>query len=232
MPEGIRVELAVACDDRCPIAAASNGVDGAIDDVTRSVIDGHRVDEYRVPRGIGDPDGTPVFATRDEVVYRTALPCGEGCPCEVIEAQGCPVADVRAVDGRLVVVFYTPDRRTLRRVVDELVQSFDVSLHRLVTSDGTGDRDSDGPGRRSDVTVVDRSRLTDRQREVIEAAHAMGYFEYPRRTTAEAAAAALDVSPSAFAETLRAAERTLLEGVFPPESGSADASVRTVEGPS
>ena len=216
MTEGIRVELAVACDTTCPVAATSRDVDDEITDVSRAVVDGHRVDEYRVGRDARDAVGTPVFETREEVVYRTTQPCGTGCPCEVIEAQGCPVAGVRGVDGRLVVAFYAADRATVRRVVDALSESFDVSLRRLVAGDAAAD-----PG---DATVVDRGRLTDRQREVVETAHRLGYFEYPRGATAEAVASALGVSPSAFAETLRAAERALLDECFPGASGHGDPS--------
>jgi predicted DNA binding protein len=222
MTEGIRVELAVACDSHCPVAAASRDVDGEITDVSRAVVDGERVDEYRVGREAGDAVGTPVFETREGVVYRTTQPCGTGCPCEVIEAQGCPVAGVRGVDGQLVVAFYAPDRATVRCVVDALAESFDVSLRRLVAGDGTA-------GRAGDATVVDRGRLTDRQREVVETAHRMGYFEYPRGATAAAVASALGVSQSAFAETLRAAERALLDECFPGASGH-DGPVRAAEG--
>jgi hypothetical protein len=219
MTQGIHVELAVACGARCPVATVSRDVDGAVDDVSRAVTDGRRVDEYRVPSGTA-ADGTPVFETREEVVYRATRPCGTGCPCEVIEAQGCPVADVRGVDGRLVVAFYADDRATVRAVVGALAASFDVDLLRLV-GDGVGSGDGRGRDRTGDATVVDRSRLTDRQREVVETAHRMGYFEYPREATAETVASELDISPSTFAETLRAAERTLLDELFP---GAADPS--------
>ncbi|WP_380675238.1 helix-turn-helix domain-containing protein [Salinigranum sp. GCM10025319] len=220
MTQGIRVELAVGCDTHCPVAAVSRDVDGAVDDISRAVVDGQRVDEYRVPSDT-PTDGTPVFETREGVVYRTAQPCDAGCPCEVIEAQGCPVADVRGVDGRLVVAFYADDRATVRAVVGALAASFDVDLLRLVAG-GTGRGDEHGGG--EDTTVVDRSRLTARQREVVETAHRMGYFEYPREATAETVASDLDVSPSAFAETLRAAERSLLDELFPDSTGATDST--------
>ncbi len=213
MAEGLHVELAVSCRSHCPVAEASAGVDGGIGDVSQAVVAGERLDEYRVPRGTEGAVGTPVFATEDEVVYRASRPCGTGCPCERIEAVGCPTTSVRAVDGRLVVSFYAPDRSTVRRVVESLREAFDVELRRLVASG----RDES----RSDTTVVDRARLTDRQREVIETAHRMGYFAYPRRATAETVAATLGVSPSAFAETLRAAERAVLDEFLPARESTA-----------
>jgi hypothetical protein len=207
MTDGLFVELSVECRSHCPVADTSAGIDGGIDDVSQAVVEGARLDEYRVPRGTTEAAGTPVFETSEAVVYRTSRPCGTGCPCELIEAAGCPTASVGAADGRLVVSFYAPDRETVRQVVGSLRETFDVELRRLVTSGGRTARD--------DTTVVDRGRLTGRQREVVETAHRLGYFDYPRRATAEAVATALDVSPSAFAETLRAAERALLDELFP-----------------
>ncbi|WP_142856456.1 helix-turn-helix domain-containing protein [Salinigranum halophilum] len=206
MTEGLRVEVAVACPSHCPVAAASVDVDGGIDHVSRAVVDGQRLDEYRVPRG-AEAVGTPVFETDDEVVYRTTQPCELGCPCERLEAAGCPPTSVRAVDGELVIAFHAPDRATVRQVVATLDEAFDVELRRLVA----GERRT----RRTDTTVVDRTRLTDRQREVVETAYRMGYFEYPREASAETVATRLGVSSSAFAETLRAAERAVLDEFLP-----------------
>ena len=55
------------------------------------------------------------------------------------------------------------------------------------------------------------SALTDRQREVIETAFGMGYYEIPRRTTHEDIASALDLSGSTVDEHLRKAEARLMD---------------------
>lgn len=52
--------------------------------------------------------------------------------------------------------------------------------------------------------------LTDRQREILETAHELGYFELPRGASAAEVAAALDLDPSTVTEHLRRAERNLL----------------------
>lgn len=62
------------------------------------------------------------------------------------------------------------------------------------------------------TTVIDR--LTDRQRTVVEAALAGGYFERPRESTGEQLADALDISPSTFSQHLRAANRKLYATLF------------------
>jgi DNA-binding CsgD family transcriptional regulator len=53
--------------------------------------------------------------------------------------------------------------------------------------------------------------LTDRQREVLETAYDMGYFEVPRGASAEAIAAELDLDASTVVEHLQRAERNLLD---------------------
>ncbi|MDY6818742.1 MAG: helix-turn-helix domain-containing protein [Halobacteriales archaeon] len=59
--------------------------------------------------------------------------------------------------------------------------------------------------------------LTDRQREVIQTAYDMGYYEVPREVSTEAIAAELDVDPSTVAEHLQRAERNLLSYHLAPE---------------
>jgi len=53
-------------------------------------------------------------------------------------------------------------------------------------------------------------RLTDRQREVIETAWEMGYYEVPREVPASAVATELDLDGSTVSEHLQRAERNLL----------------------
>jgi len=56
--------------------------------------------------------------------------------------------------------------------------------------------------------------LTDRQREVVETAYEMGYYDVPRSTSTEAVADRLDVDPSTVAEHLQRAERNLIGQFF------------------
>lgn len=52
--------------------------------------------------------------------------------------------------------------------------------------------------------------LTDRQREVVETAYAMGYYEVPRSASTEDVAAEVGLDPSTVAEHLQRAERNVL----------------------
>ena len=60
------------------------------------------------------------------------------------------------------------------------------------------------------LVPVDVGRLTDRQREVLETAYGMGYFEYPRGANASEVAGELGIEPSTLAEHLAAAQSKLL----------------------
>jgi DNA-binding CsgD family transcriptional regulator len=56
--------------------------------------------------------------------------------------------------------------------------------------------------------------LTPRQREVLEIAYEMGYFDVPRSASTEAVAAELDLDTSTVSEHLQRAERNLLSTVI------------------
>lgn len=56
--------------------------------------------------------------------------------------------------------------------------------------------------------------LTDRQTEVLQAAHEAGYYEWPRGRTAEELAADLDISTTTLLKHLRAVERKFVAAFF------------------
>ncbi|WP_435358885.1 helix-turn-helix domain-containing protein [Haloarchaeobius sp. DFWS5] len=58
------------------------------------------------------------------------------------------------------------------------------------------------------------ARLTDRQREALEAAHALGFYENPRKVSFEDIGAALDCAPSTANELLRRAEAAVMSAVL------------------
>ncbi|GGC69165.1 hypothetical protein GCM10007209_33960 [Haloferax sulfurifontis] len=59
-----------------------------------------------------------------------------------------------------------------------------------------------------------REAWTSRQHESIRAAHLAGFYEWPRRSTAETLAETFDISAPTYQYHLRAAERKLVERVF------------------
>ncbi|MFD1686628.1 helix-turn-helix domain-containing protein [Halobellus litoreus] len=227
---GIRAEITVDSPPDCPAATAAAAADGTAKSITKSVptdpdeavteefvLTGDRpIDATGTKGGDGTSgDAAPsvdelqeVFSYGSERVYRFERPQGRTCFCECIEGFGCPVRDVHSRGGSLTVSFHAPDVDTLRSVVARLDQRWSgVSVRRLVRSDA----DRDG----SDLVLVDRGELTERQREVLETAHEMGYFEHPKRANAGDVAAELGVDDSTFVEHLSAAQGKLLSSILP-----------------
>ncbi len=56
--------------------------------------------------------------------------------------------------------------------------------------------------------------MTERQREALEAALSVGYYEVPREADHEAVADAIDCAPSTAAEHLRRGEANALRALF------------------
>jgi predicted DNA binding protein len=67
-------------------------------------------------------------------------------------------------------------------------------------------------------TMREEAGLTDRQHEVLEAAYHSGFFEWPRYSTGEEIASALDISQPAFLDHLRASERKLVATFLDPHA--------------
>ncbi|EMA10326.1 bacterio-opsin activator-like protein [Haloarcula vallismortis ATCC 29715] len=154
----------------------------------------------------GDPKADHVFAYDQRHVFQLSRAAGQGCVCERIEAAGCVVQEFSADTESVVVTFLVDDVPTLRDIVDDLQSEGDtVKLRRLL---------EDTPAETDRPVVLDRAKLTTRQREVLGRAHEMGYFEHPREATAGDVADALDISTSTFTEHLAAAQRKLLDDLL------------------
>jgi predicted DNA binding protein len=209
---GIRVELSVDAPEACPVASVSDEAGAAVTDIARSSPDpdGQVIEEFTATdsdeatiEARGDMD--KVFATGNGVRYQFSRTRTD-CVCEAVETFDCPVADIRAEDGHLHLTFHAPDVDRVRAIVTRLKELYDgVSLRSMRRN---GDVDP------VDSILVDRSQLTDRQREVLETAVEMGYFEYPKGANAGDVAAELDISVSTFAEHLAAAQTKLLDSII------------------
>ncbi|WP_255170031.1 helix-turn-helix domain-containing protein [Natrononativus amylolyticus] len=202
---GIRVQLAVSDASACPISAASTDVE------IESLTVGRRQDdavvgELTVANGgseaVESPLGEPVFADGSRAVYRYSH--DGGCPCQRVPDHGCPIRDLEAVGGQLRLSFIAPDLETVRAVVTDLRSSCGEVHVRRLTRSGLG-------GENGSLALVDRDAFTDRQYEVLETAHEMGYFESPKEATSRDVAAALDISSATFVEHLAVAQSKLLD---------------------
>jgi predicted DNA binding protein len=204
---GIRTELVFDDPNGCPVAEATDEVPGPVTDVTWD-----RSDDETVTEQVSATDEIeafdPVFDYGSRQVYEFERAAG-GCICETIQREIGPVADVHAEDGSLHLTLHLDDMDALREQITELREEYgSVRIEYLVQ----GREDAD----ESEVVPVDVRRLTDRQREVIETAYEMGYFEYPRGANATEVADRLDIQPSTFTEHLTAAQGKLLGELVGP----------------
>lgn len=216
MTGGIRAEVRIDDASVCPVAQLSDETGGSTHSVTTSVsptrgevVTEEFVSEFRQPLENLDlhEELTEVFSYGSNVAYRFDRELGVGCPCECVEQFDCPVVDVHARNGALHLAFHAPDMATLQGIIGALrdqYSGFDVK--RLLSSRGDETEDS--------LVFVDRSVLTDRQREVLETAHRMGYFDHPKGANAGEVASELDITTSTFTEHLSAAQRKLLGAVI------------------
>jgi len=207
MTEGLRVELTIDSPEACPVADASNRTDGPVTNVTRSTGSETVVEEFTAPRGsdVGET-ADRIFENGDETRYQFRRDPEQDCFCDAIETFDCAVSDIQAEDGQLVVTVHVDDAEQVRTVVAELRDVFGEVALRSLHQNGDGTLD--------DAVLVDRGQLTARQREVLETAHEMGYFEYPKGANAGEVAEALDISVSTLAEHLAAAQTKMLGDVF------------------
>lgn len=209
---GIRAEIAVRSPGSCPIASVSAETGATSRTVSRSVgspADAVVTEEFVLDSDVevDREDVEHVFSYGSRDVYRFSRERGAGCPCEAIERHDCPVVDVSTRDGTLYLVFHAPDMDRLQAVVSDFRESFDgVEVRRLLRSreDKT----------EQELVFVDSGSLTDRQREVLETAHEMGYFEHPKGANAGQVAEALGITTSTFTEHLSAAQSKLFSAIL------------------
>lgn len=155
-------------------------------------------------------DGTEfrlVFDYGDHATYRFERDRDVACPCEVVEAHDCPPTDVAIRADGVHVAFHVPDMPSLQALVADLREQFPtLDLKRLLRS--TGDADA------HNLVFVDRGQLTDRQQEVLETAHEMGYFAHPKGANAGEVATELHITRSTFSEHLAAAQSKLMDAIL------------------
>ncbi|MFC6754569.1 helix-turn-helix domain-containing protein [Halorubrum tibetense] len=206
---GLRARLVAHDPPGCPVVDILP--DGAVaSDVRVTALDGVTVEQFRTDRPI---PAEPVFAADGRYVYRRRVATQGNCPYRAVEALGYPVTDatVRTNPDQLQLSIHLPSVDPLGDVVEALESAgARVTLDRLTRS---------GSARRADPIVIDRERLTDRQREVLRTARRMGYFAYPREASADEVADAVGIARSTFAEHLAAAQRRVV-GALVDEHGT------------
>lgn len=217
MDPGIRAEVRIDHPADCQIARVIGRSGGTGHSVRRSVDptapeemteefvvdDDAEVDEeeLRDREELGQ-----IFSYGSERVYRFRRPLDRGCACECIEQFDCPVTDVYAREGSLFLTFHVRELDRLREVIATLREQYaNVDVRRLLHG-----RSEDAA---ENLVLVDQNELTERQREVLETAHEMGYFNHPKDSNASEVAATLDITTATFTEHMAVAQRKLLDAI-------------------
>ena len=110
------------------------------------------------------------------------------------------VPPVEFGDGGASTFSLFGDGDVIQAAIESLPPAIDVDVEEI---GGFGDT----PGL-SDAT------LSDRQREAVQAALELGYYDVPREASHEDVASAIDCAPSTAAEHLRKAESKVLQSIF------------------
>lgn len=215
MTPGIRAELKLPSVVGCPMARISDDAEVTTYSVSKSInpnVPEQVTEEFTVvgsddlPGELTEGDLTKSFERGSESIYRYERTAGQNCPCECVEQHGFPVVDARAEEGTFYLLFHAPDQDALRRVLATIREQFPrVEVRRLVQSEN-----QEG----ENLVFFDKSLFTDRQQEVLETAHELGYFEHPKGANAGEVAEELGITTATFTEHLSAAQRKLLDSIL------------------
>lgn len=204
---GMRAEIEVRSPDPCPVAGLSQQTDGPLTSVSRAGNAEDAITEEFTASGdsaLSDERLTQLFEYRSASVYRFRHESFD-CVCEFVEDHDLPISEIRAQEGALVLSLHLTTIQDLRDLVTDLRERYGTVQIRYLLQ-----VESDEEGS-TDVIPIDRSRLTDRQQEVLETAYRMGYFSYPRDANATDVAEELGIDASTFTEHLAAAQSKLMD---------------------
>lgn len=126
---------------------------------------------------------------------------------QVVNDAGATVQQASATPETARFVVEAPIETDVRRFVDNVGTAFPAAT---LFATRKCDRDITTVGRPGGLLA----ELTDRQREVLEAAYQAGYFAWPRESTAEEVAHSLGLSSATLHGHLRKAEQVILAGLL------------------
>jgi predicted DNA binding protein len=189
----VRAQLAIRPDPASHCAVASAGDTRDVAHHLKNNCSGEQpggCPECHTELELSGEDGRRAYLTSD---------VSENCVCPVFEAHDC-IPEIREVrSGTLVVSLTVPRREVLREILTDLrAVDATVSVEWLVNGGDSGS-----------VTEIDASAITDKQREAMEIALELGYYESPRETDLGELADELGISKSAVSQRLNAAETKL-----------------------
>lgn len=213
MSGGIQLEVQVTAAPECPLVALPGEAAGRVVSKSQTAERGTVREileiDSSVDKGSLPGEMRPLFSKDSSDVLLYERPACIGCPCECVEEYGSPVSEAFADNGCLTMRLYLQETEAVRKIVSKLETRFEgVRVNHLI-------RDSNGHETATqDIGYVDRGRLTERQREALDTAHRMGYFDYPRQANASQVAERLEINRSTLVEHLSRAQGKLLRDLF------------------
>lgn len=191
------VTVSLWCNDHCDLLHVTGASDARADAVVDSVAETVGV---RDDRREGD---TRVVVT--DACLRDHRPATIDA---VLADHGCLLlAPLTYRDGAKHCRVLAIDGASLTALYRDLVADHDVDVVQKHDRPGT-------PANAPDAPLADRlPRLTDRQRDVLHAAHDAGYYRIPRDTTTQALADDFDLDRRTVEDHLRRAENKILDAL-------------------
>ncbi|MCL9813301.1 helix-turn-helix domain-containing protein [Natranaeroarchaeum aerophilus] len=124
------------------------------------------------------------------------------CPGKVFAEYGCLPRYLEVGDGEFVMETYVSDTETVADIVAEVREiCARVSVQSIVSTDGSEFRE---------LCSVDVSELTTKQREAVNVAQELGYYDPDASVPMEKIADELGISLSATSQRLRRAESNVV----------------------
>lgn len=171
-------------------------------------VSGCRLD--RIREALSDQHGVEHVHGLSDETDEGLLECEieSGCTVSTLVEVGVNVKDVVVQDGAARITAEVAQGTDVERIVSAVVDRFPQT-------EMVAKRDVE-----SSVQSVNRfrqeleNRLTDRQYSVLEATYSGGYFDWPRKRTAQGIAQSMGISQPTLNQHLRAAERKLLSAFF------------------
>lgn len=193
----VQVVLEIAPEGSCFM----DGIDGNISAVEMHFPDGNCHCDVTVCRGEGEHRCV-------DVVHHTGRVC-RNCPGTVFAEYDLVPQFLERLGDRFVIRSFLPADHQLADLVEDLREvSRSVRVLRIVE---LGDDDAG-----SQMTKVDLSQLTEKQREALERAIERGYFESPPAVSLAELSDEFEVSESALSQRLARAELTVMAQLFSP----------------
>jgi hypothetical protein len=183
----VELHVDVATNQHCPLATTEyDESDGSI-------------------QLVGSTCHLHVVADEGSSTTRTVTtPITDQCLCTGLCGDGFAPVELTVEDGSLVIGAYAADRKTLSEATDRLGDGVDRWRLRQLTTTANDERTDEQDHGPDGVT------LTVKQREAVQTAVEMGYYDRPRNASLGDLAGRLGVTRSALSQRLNAVESKLI----------------------